>query len=144
MKFRLITLAVLVAALVAIAAPQQAEASILTDAQLMCTEVSGFRFELPVNSTPRQSLFYFSVDGDPWRTTHWYYTSGPTWKVYAGGWQDIGMGGGFLPIYSFQDSARHTVEGWEYRYSYGRYTWHYLRSCQASTFHPGDGGIVFR
>lgn len=145
MKARLVTLFALVAALVAIVSAP-AQASPVTDAQLTCTELVGFRFELPASSTPRQSQFYFRVDGGGWYTTNWYYTSGLTWMMYRRGigWQSIGPGGGSLPIYHFEDSARHTIEGWEYRYAYGHYTWHNLGSCQASTFNPGNGGIVFR
>jgi hypothetical protein len=126
-------------------APNPARASLNTDAQLMCTELIGFRFELPAASTPRQSLFYYRVDGGRWETTNWYYTSGLTWLMYRPGvgWQSIAPGGGFLPVYSFTQAGQHTVEGFEYRYAYGKYSWRDLGSCQGSTWEWGSGGIVF-
>ena len=146
MKARLITLTAVAAAVVATIAPAPASASLNTDAQLICTEMIGFRFELPAAGSARQSLFYFSVDGGPWQQTHWYYTSGLTWMVYRPniGWQYTAPGGGFLPIYQFQDSATHTIEGYEWRVVAGRGSWIHLDSCQASTYTWGDGGIVLR
>jgi hypothetical protein len=119
-----------------------AKAYSTTDAWLNCTALSGFKFELPFQGSARASIFAFSVDGGPWQYTSWYYTHNASYYQLTGGrWQAIGFGG-TLENYGFQDEAMHTVVAWEYRAWSSSDGWHYLGSCQASSYH-GGGGIRF-
>lgn len=134
---------VVVAAL-AVGVPSTARADANTDAWLNCPGLSGFRFELPAAGSARMSQFAFSIDGGGWRYTSWYYTHGLQYFQWNGSsWQQIGVGGGFLPHYDFQDEAVHRVVAWEYRQHSSSNGWHYLGECQASSYH-GGGGIVLR
>ena len=132
------------AAALAVAGPSVATASSLSEPSLNCTALSGFRFELPANGSARMSQFVFSVDGGSWQYTPWYYTQGLSYFEWTGSsWQQLQLGGAFLPMYGFSDELIHRVVAWEYRQYSTSNGWHYLGDCEASSYH-GGGGIVIR
>jgi hypothetical protein len=98
---------------------------------------------LPLQGSARYSQFYFRVNGGSWYKTDWYYTHNAAWYHYDAtvGWHAIGFGGGFLPLYDVTGY----VEAWESRYDGSRSNqqWVYLGTCNAYSYHVGDGGIVF-
>ena len=136
--------ALVIAAALTVAAPSAAQADSLSDASLNCTALSGFKFELPAAGSARTSQFVFSVDGGRWEYSHFYYTHGLSYYQWMGSsWQQLGVGGGFLPIYNFDDESTHHVVAWEYRQNSTSNGWHYLGSCYASSYY-GGGGIILR
>ena len=136
--------ALVVAAALMVSAPSAAQAYSLSDASLNCTALSGFRFELPAAGSARTSQFVFSVDSGAWQYSPFYYTHGLSYYQWMGSyWQQLGLGGAFLPVYSFADEVTHSVVAWEYRQNSASNGWHYLGACDASSYH-GGGGIVLR
>jgi hypothetical protein len=139
---RLLAVLGIAVALAASAFAGQAQATTLTDAWLNCTFGSGVHFELPFQGSARTSQFYFRINGGQWYNSEFYYTRNADWYIYDSGrkaWQEIGYGGGFLPIYDVTGF----VEAWESRYyPGGSHQWVNLGSCNAYSYHPGEGGIV--
>ena len=97
----------------------------------------GYALNLPFVYQPHYSQFYISVDGRPWATTNWFWSSAyQNYEYTSSGWQVAGV------TRSISTGHDNVVYAWEYRYySNGATEWVNLGSCRTSSF--DFGGIVF-